>query len=128
MSAAPTKRVFPGMPPAAAGSPCLPWGYICFRLDPQPTSGIARSTGDSLESFTVAKSRALRSSLAAQAWSNARSASKPSTAASWRSRRAATASTPRVWHRWPAPSAPPQHDGVRSRPVPIAARYRGWIQ
>ena len=36
-------------------------GFIWARLEPhQPTSGITRSTGDSLESFTVAKSRALR--------------------------------------------------------------------
>ena len=31
-------------------------GYISSRLEPQPTSGITRSTGDSLESFTVARS------------------------------------------------------------------------
>ena len=53
-------------------------GFIWARLEPhQPTSGITRSTGDSLESFTVAKSRALRSSLAGArkniegAWSKA---------------------------------------------------------
>ena len=52
-------------------------GYISSRLEPQPTSEITRSTGDSLESFTVAKSRALRSSLAGArkniegAWSKA---------------------------------------------------------
>ena len=40
-------------------------GFIWARLEPhQPTSGITRSTGDSLESFTVAKSRALRPLLA----------------------------------------------------------------